>query len=178
MNSQDFPWITPLLAKYRELLRLRLGDRDGTIPDPRLAMAALAHRFPGALREIDRCPLPELERRLAHLEALGSTPGLTPEVWAPLGMRYHELLRGALAVRRWLAGQDPSPDLEARFAQDVDGLPFPEDARAWTGLLQPLATPPGGRITRLVLERLSRESGTPEAQVRQALFQFGPGTPS
>ncbi|MDW8250934.1 MAG: hypothetical protein RMJ98_16690, partial [Myxococcales bacterium] len=43
-------WLEPLRRKYREMLRLRRGDLDGSIPDPRPAMVILARDFPGVLR--------------------------------------------------------------------------------------------------------------------------------
>ena len=61
--------LTDLRAKYEEILRLRLLHGTGDEPDPRRAMAALAGRFPGALRELDDLPLPEIRARIEALRA-------------------------------------------------------------------------------------------------------------
>jgi hypothetical protein len=154
------------------MLRLRRGDLDGSIPDPRPAMAELARVFPGALREIDRIPMAELERRLAWLERLHAGEHAdAPEPWAPLGLRHHELLRGALAAKRWLAGRRSVDDAaRARFREEVAVLEQGEEALLWADDLLRLAAPPQGRLAALVLERLSLESGHPPAQLRTLLF--------
>jgi hypothetical protein len=174
VNSAKFPWAEPLLGKYQEMLRLRRGDLDGSIPDPRPAMAALARSFPGALREIDRCPLEELERRVAHLKALLEQPDPpAPEPWAPLVLRYHQLLRGALVVKRWLGGRRPSEGSVLTLTpEELLGLPHGGDALAWIEELAALASPPRGRIAGLVVARLAREQGCSEAEVRRWLFDF------
>jgi hypothetical protein len=156
------------------MLRLRRGDLDGSLPDPRPAMATLARAFPGALREIDRIPMAELERRLAWLERLqAGEPTDTPEPWALLGFRYHALLRGALAAKRWLAGRrSVDGELVARFREEIVALDHGEDALLWAEDLPRLAAPPAGRLLALVLGRLSLESGYPPAQLRTLLFAF------
>lgn len=88
------PAVASLLEKYREMLRLRLADRDGTLADPRPAMRALAARFPGALREIDEIPL---EALIARIDELDRAPGAAP--WMRAHARYHELLRAKLAAK-------------------------------------------------------------------------------
>ncbi|RZK89059.1 MAG: hypothetical protein EOO66_16775, partial [Methylobacterium sp.] len=110
------PWALELRGKYAEMLRLRRGDRDGSIVDPRPAMAALAARWPGALREIDQVALDELERRERHLGAV--VGGEPPEAWAVAMDAYHRQLRGALGAKRWLAGRRQIDDeLVARFGR-------------------------------------------------------------
>lgn len=165
-----------MLAKYTELLRLRRGDLDGSIPDPRPAMALLASAFPGALREIDRCPMHELERRKAYLQGL-----LEPatherddniEPWAPLGMRYHELLRGALEAKRWLATRPLKETTRERFVQEAGSLRWGSDALTWASSLEAIATPPQGRLVNLVLEQLARENLRSAEELRTILFSY------
>lgn len=171
MNSRPQPpWVAPLLDKYREMLRLRRGALDGTIVDPRPAMVALASRFPGALRGLDELPLGELERRLAYLEA-GAQASVEP--WAPVEMRYHELLRGALCAKKWLSGRPAADATEARFDQDAPSFCHAADALAWRDALASLASPPQGRVTGLVLARITAEMGLDMAEVDRLLFGFG-----
>jgi hypothetical protein len=156
------PWVAPLLAKYTEMQRLRRGDLGGTIPDPQPAMRALAREFPGVLREIDEMPLDEIERRVGHLAGLkdqGRDPGKI-EGWEAVLHRFHTLLRGALCAKHWLAGRkDVDAQIEQGFELAAGSFCFAEDALAWRGQLAAIASPPRGRITDLVLARLSQESG-------------------
>ena len=166
------PWLAPMLEKYREMLRLRRGDQDGSIPDPRPAMAALARAFPGALREIDRIHLDELERRLAYLQGVAAHGApADPPPWAPLGFRYHALLRGLLAAKGWLARRRTVDEaLRGAFREEILALPYGQDALLWAPELERLAVPPGGRVASLALERLARESGLSEGELRRVLF--------
>jgi hypothetical protein len=154
-------WLGPMLSKYSEMLRLRLGDLDGTIEDPRTAMAALAGRFPGALREIDELPLDELLRRVRCLEAVSrGEDGQDAGQWAPVHDRYHALLRGALWAKRWLAGRLGVSEAEHEaFARDARDAAWPADAGAWAEQLELVARPTSGRITVVVVARVGRELG-------------------
>ncbi|MCS6901465.1 MAG: hypothetical protein RMJ98_17645, partial [Myxococcales bacterium] len=101
-----------------------------------------------------------------------------PEPWAPLSWRYHELLRGALVAKRWLAKSCIVEDaLRARFCEEAPFLSQGEDALLWADDLHRLAAPPGGRLTLLVLERLSLEFGYPPEVLRACLFAFEPLSP-
>jgi hypothetical protein len=87
--------VDEMVAKYDEIARLRRGDADGSIVDPRPAMRALAARFPGALRELDRLTMAEIERRLAHLRDVKRA--VTDEApWVALVARFHRLMRDEL----------------------------------------------------------------------------------
>ena len=93
-----------LRAKYEEMRELRRTD-DGSY-DPRERMAALASRFPGALREIDTLPLDEIEHRIAALTNAERDPSHAMP-WMKAQSRFHELVREALATtreRNWLDG--------------------------------------------------------------------------
>jgi hypothetical protein len=91
-----------LREKYEEMRELRRTD-DGSY-DPRERMAALAARFPGALREIDTLPLEEIERRISALANAERDPSHAMP-WMRAQSRFHELVRAALATtreRNWL----------------------------------------------------------------------------
>lgn len=93
-----------LRAKYEEMRELRRTD-DGSY-DPRARMAALASRFPGALREIDTLPLEEIDRRIHALSKAERDPS-SAMPWMKAQSRFHELVRDALAngrERNWLDG--------------------------------------------------------------------------
>lgn len=97
-NSVGHAHAVHLLQKYREMQRLRVAQRDGTLPDPREAMRELARQFPGALRELDEMPFEEIVRRVDHLSAVAE--GAPPEPWVEPLTRYHAWLRRELAARR------------------------------------------------------------------------------
>ena len=159
-------WAAPLRDKYAEMLRLRRGDRDGSIVDPRPAMAALAAAFPGALREIDRLTLDELTRREQHLGRVVASLE-PPAPWAVAMAGYHRWLRAALAIKRWLGRQRAVDDeLLARFEREAQGDAW----LAWRDALAELARPPSGRLLPLVLARLAEETGCEVASLRELLF--------
>ena len=123
-----------LRAKYAQMLTMRLEHASGKedVRVVRERMSALAARFPGALREIDRLELHEnppaarrarrgahrsLRRRRAVDEALAL---------------FHSFSRGALVTKRWLRGRKRvDARLQRQFTQSLPALAFPEDARQW-----------------------------------------------
>ena len=147
-----------LRAKYEEIRALRLSD-DGSY-DPRARMAALAERFPGALREIDTLPLDEIDRRIEALREAERDP--THEArWMKAQSRFHTLVRESLATRRVLrdlpAGSEgaQSPLAEARRASarsaegELEGAALEREretqklmARVYATLAKELATTP------------------------------------
>ena len=113
-----------LRAKYVEMLRLRVEDEASGAPDPRGAMADLARRFPGALREIDELPLEEIRARADALHA-AAADGAKAEPWMAAMVLFHALTRGALAVKRWLGGRKEVDEPTARaFALEAPSLPY------------------------------------------------------
>ena len=161
--------LADLRAKYEEMLRLRLLHSSSDEPDPRRAMAALAGRFPGALREIDALPLPEIRARIDALRAAESdTSRAAP--WMRATARFHALTRGALSAKRWLAG-GKAPDAQA-FARDLPSLRHVDDARQWSANLEDIARPPRGRILDLVFARIAAELGVTREEAR--VLVFGP----
>lgn len=83
-----------LLQKYTELRELREGVGVLSKAEATPRMRALAARFPGALRELDRLPTPLLEARLVALQG-----GLS-ERWMHLQCAFHTTLSEILRRRR------------------------------------------------------------------------------
>jgi hypothetical protein len=125
--------------------------------DVRARMVDLASRFPGALREIDDLELAEIDRRIARLgEVLAGT--LSVEPWMEAIALFHRFARGALCVKRWLDGRrQVTPELVESFRGATATLALPREAGAWESHLGALASPPGGRLTGLVYERVAAE---------------------
>jgi hypothetical protein len=162
--------LAALRTKYEEMLRLRL-ESAGTALDPRRAMAALASRFPGALREIDDLPLDTIRARVRDLADAERNDA--PEPWMEATHLFHALTRGALCAKRWLAGRKPGAvDDEAReaFGRAAPSFCWAEDALAWKADLKRLASPPHGRLTELVYERIAETMRITEREARLLVF--------
>ena len=161
-----------LRAKYAEMLAMRVARGVGE-REARARMARLAARHPGALREIDDLELDEIRRRIDALEAVLER-GTPAQPWMEAVALFHELSRGALAAKRWLAGaRDVSGSTRERFERERHALAFPAEAGAWTGHLEALARPPRGRVVDLVFARLAVRLGVPEAAARTLVFGAG-----
>jgi hypothetical protein len=161
-----------LLAKYAQMLAMRIahasGEEEGG--QVRRRMAELAARFPGALREMDELELAEIRRRIEVVEGV-LYEHREVEAWMEAMALFHAMARGALSAKRWLRGRKTiDAAVERAFAEGVPWLPFPEDARAWTGHLARLAAPPRGRVTDLVFARVAESLGTTEAAARRLVF--------
>lgn len=170
----------------RQLHARSREEPDFVEPDPRPEMIALADRWPGALREIDELDLTTLTGRL---EALDQTLGRTPddsedtddteqsEPWMIAQARFHRLLRGALAAKRWLgrSGRDrcTTPDARAELLDAIADQRLSDDAALWADDLVSIARPPGGRILVAVFARLERELGVPAPDLRACVFSGG-----
>jgi hypothetical protein len=159
-------------GKYAEMLAMRVAHAEGR-EDPsrvRPRMSELASRFPGALREIDRLELAEIERRLARLDAFIDASG-DEEPWMAAVAHFHWLARGALAAKRWLGGRRVvDAELVEAFTRATPSLRFPHEVRAWHGDLETIASPPRGRVMDAVFARLARELGLPERDARALVF--------
>src|SRR5436309_10988989 len=81
----------------RELRLARIGDGA----EARAVLRAFAAAWPGALKELDTLPSDEIERRLRACADGDAEP------WMEWSLRYHELMRAALAIRR---GDDAHDD--------------------------------------------------------------------
>jgi hypothetical protein len=162
-----------LRTKYAEILALRLAHAAGDPTDPRRRMAALASRFPGALRETDDL---ELDVIRARIERLGEVlrGEASPEPWMEAIAMFHALTRGALCAKKWLSRRDPlEPDVAIAFEVEHTAMLYAEDARVWRDDLVRLASPPRGRVTELVFERIAIALGRDLDEARRLVF----GTP-
>lgn len=159
-----------LRDKYREIKRLRDQHAAGESADPRAAMAALAHRFPGALRELDELPMPIIEERLAALDASIADPSAAPE-WARLQIAYHGSMRAALRIKR-IAGRagDDAGVLHAIASAYVPAADEPPLSSFDGEAIAAIARPVGGRLNPWVFQRVASACGVSVETVRRALF--------
>ena len=146
---------------------MRLHDEAHPGGDPRREMAALAARFPGALRELDEAPLDLIRRRIEALTRCLES-GAPVEPWMSATAKFHQLTRGALLAKRWLAGRKAVDSaMTEAFLRSLAGARDEEDARAWAGELQRVASPPQGKLTGLIFERLALHLGLPLHEARE-----------
>jgi hypothetical protein len=159
-----------LRSKYVEMLRLRRDDEAHPHGDPRREMAALADRFPGALREIDELTMDQIQARIAALDLSIRDPDAI-EPWMIATVRFHALARGALCAKRWLGKKKHvDEDTVRAFVRDARSLAYPEDAIAWADVLARVASPPRGKVTDLVYERLAATLGVTVRDARHLVF--------
>lgn len=156
MQRADLEW---LLKKYETLRALQGQDE----PETSRHMRSLAREYPGALRELDDLPPETICARAHELERVLSEQGAAPP-WAPLQMRFHRLLRGALAIRR--AGQSATSDLHEQVSRGDLG----HDARDWADDLPALFAPNRSSLTELTFFRIAAEAGMSRNEVEQLLF--------
>lgn len=147
-----------LRSKYEEMRALREEDLAEADTDPRPRMAALAARFPGALREIDELPLEEITSRIDALARAEHDADAEAD-WMHAMARFHALARGALFVKRELA-----------FGRERERHAWPDEARAWHEQIEHIASPPRGRLMDLVYERLARELALTPSSARDLVF--------
>jgi hypothetical protein len=133
-------------------------------------MAALARRFPGALRELDELTLEAIRGRISELSRCTAGEEL-PAPWMMALARFHQLMRGALVAKKWLgARRGVDSALAETFLRSLEESERAEDARAWVHDLARVARPPGGRLTGLVFERLSTELGISPSEARSRVL--------
>lgn len=160
----DAEELIALAEKYRTLAGLRGRKDDGDDTTARQTLRALAHRYPGSLRELDTLGLVEIERRAAAARAAAA--GGPEEPWMAWIAAYHRLMAAALAVKRALGRSDPGVDADAIAARASRDTGFTLDAE----LIRTLARPPRGRISPVVLSFLGRLFGVPPTQISATLF--------
>lgn len=160
-----------LHAKYTEIAALRRSTLTRAAARPR--MAALAARFPGALRELDALPEEAIDARLGALA--GALVGASAEValapWMAAQARYHALARGALSVKRWLGRARHVDDEDRRrFREAAEGHAEPSEWLAWAEHLSELAAPPRGRLVPLVVARVAAQLGVSPDEAHGLIF--------
>jgi len=156
ISSED---LAGLRSKYEAMKELRevhekaKNDPSFIEPDPKAKLAALAEKFPGALREIDELPFATITSRIEEITGAERDPTTISE-WMIVQVTFHRLARGALAVKRWL-GKDKSPTREAfERALDAGELTHVKEARLWIDALDQIARPEDGRVMRVVWRRV------------------------
>ncbi len=107
----DWPGPAELAAlgeKYRRLAALRAERAAGAPPAPRDVLRRLAAAYPGALRELDTMPLPEIAARVDALDR--AVRGGAVEPWMRYVAAFHVLMRAVLqGGRRALGAASPFP---------------------------------------------------------------------
>jgi hypothetical protein len=165
--------VRALRDKYREIKRLRDADAAGSIADPRREMAALAQRFPGALRELDELPMDQIEARLFALEQLSASADAhaAPE-WVRLQIGYHGCMRAVLRIKRIAAGvgDDVAAVLHALALQYEPAADEPPRASFDRAAVEAIVRPDGGRLNPWVYGRVAAACGVEPEAVRRALF--------
>jgi hypothetical protein len=162
-----------LLDKYRALRQLRVTRAEVS---PRAELSALAASFPGALRELDRVPLPLIEQRIASLSAALENRERVA-AWMTLQIAYHGFMRAVLRLRRGLLSvsehelSDPHACLQRLAYIAAGDEPAPE--RLDTTALSVIRRPPGGRLNPWVMEQVARDLAVRPADIEQALFVDG-----
>lgn len=154
--------LSALARKYRTLLALRREhEQTGEVAE-REALRALSREFPGALRELDRMPLDEIERRARALEAASRTR--CGEPWMQWLVAYHALVRAALFIKsQRLEDQGASEEEVARAAS----IHARVDVSA--AFVREIRRPREGRISRTVLQELSERFETPPQQIQSVI---------
>src|SRR5262249_43294414 len=154
-----------LAHKYRVLAALRRAKACGQPEPPRSVFRELAREFPGALSELDRLPLDEIDGRARALDDARAGGDVAP--WMRWMIRHGALFRAALHVKARLAGVHEVDDALAKelAAEASQEAASPLDE----AFVRSVARPPAGRIARVVLARLAAELNESEATIRSAL---------
>jgi hypothetical protein len=120
---------------------MRALRASGAGPTARAELRAFAAEWPGALKELDTLPSDEIEQRV-QLCADGAD-----EPWMAWSLRYHELMRAALAIRRG----ERATRVDEEFARAV-------------------GKPPHGRLNVVGFAALAREFDVTAREIWDALF--------
>jgi hypothetical protein len=181
MRHADRELVRALHNKYLELKGLREEGETACTERPpnagpahgaraRADMAALAARFPGALRELDRLPMSEIDARLRMLSAALESGAPLPE-WASWQIALHGSLRAALRIRRLARGGGSPAEALARVrAGYTAASDEPPLACLDAAFVAGVVTPPDGRLTNWAIERVAAGGGVAPSAVEAAVF--------
>jgi hypothetical protein len=156
-----------LREKYLRLRELR-ASKAHREPE-REELREVSRRWPGALAEIDRLSPDVLEHRIAALEE--AIAGGEPPLWARAWILAHRRLRGALAIKMWLAGRR---EITALTRASLNDAALPNDAALYLDRLDEIAHPPNGRLSELVFGDVARELSLPASEMRALLMPREP----
>lgn len=155
-----------LEGKYAQIEVLRRArERGEPIPEKEV-FKALADRFPGALRELDRLPMDAITLRREQLARALENESVAP--WMAWMVAYHELMRVALWIKLRMAKR---PELtNERMVFLVRGVAEAFGFGVDESFVKDVARPRAGRINGVVLARLAETFGVSEAELRRGLF--------
>lgn len=155
-----------LCHKYELLGELRRARARGEAIPPRAVFKALAGEFPGALFELDRLPLAEIDARRDALA--GVQRGAAPAPWMLAMATYHAVYRAALHVK---AHAPPKASISAEEAATLAARASEHaGAEISAALAARMACPEGGRIAPLVLSEAAARHGIDTATLKEWLF--------
>lgn len=158
--------LVALARKYRTLAELRRAAHRCTALDARPALRALSAEFPGALRELDRLPIEDIEARIEAVDAAAHAGA--PAQWMEWMLAYHEAMRAALFVKRRLAGRRR---VAAGQAWELAGATFQAlGFRCELAFVGAVAAPPGGRLNGVVFRHVAGSFRVPPHVLQQTLF--------
>lgn len=166
MNGGGGGALARLLHKYETLGELRRARARGEpIPDKGV-FRAFAEEFPGALYELDRLPIEDIDaRREALAAALAGGPAAA---WMSAMAAYHALYRAALFVKgRVGKGRDPGPEEASSLARAASRHAAVE---VGIGFVHAVARPAAGRIGAAVIAEVAAREAVPEAALVTMLF--------
>src|SRR5690606_24490131 len=154
--------VAQLIRKYRLVAELRDGVGVLSAAEAREPLRALSREFPGALREVDVLSAEAISSRRAELEV-----AVEPyAVWMRVVHAYHQTMAVSLWLKAALGKSRQAPQL-AELAAEASRRHGVVCDVTWVAAV---ASPPGGRLNRLVFEELSAEFGLPVAELRALLF--------
>lgn len=165
-DTPDLLGVQALLDKYRALLALRT-EPALAVEVPKAELRAVAQRFPGALRELDRRPLSELHGRLAVLHAVLDGAAPCPS-WVSVQLEYHGFMRAALRLRPVLR-RCSGPLLEG-LRQYRPQLGEPAAAALHAEWLARIAYPEGGRLNSVAYAFVGERYSLTPVQVEHLVF--------
>lgn len=152
--------VASLTEKYDRIAALRADyDRTGGVVD-RAAVAALARRWPGAVRELDTLPPGELSARREALRAAGTGEGAVP-AWAVAHDAWHRVMAAALWVKARVRRDDG--DDGARDAALAAEASVRAGVALGEGFVEAVRRPPGGRLAAVVTAVVARHHGVAES---------------
>jgi hypothetical protein len=156
MTEDEARAVASLTEKYDRIAALRADyDRTGGVVD-RAAVAALAQRWPGAVRELDTLAPAVLSARREALRAAGTGEGAVP-AWAVAHDAWHRVMVAALWVKAQV--RRDAVDDGARDAALAAGATARAGVALGEGFVAAVRRPPGGRLAAVVTAVVARHHG-------------------
>lgn len=156
-----------LLAKYRSLVTLRTAAYAAQPRPARAVFRALAGRYPGVLRELDRRSFADLQARVTTLERVlaGVEP---PPQWLRVQALYHGFMRAALRLRPHLRlEQSPVEQVLEAYVPAMDEPSHSVLSGPW---LARIARPDGGRLNPVAYSYVAEQLRMAPEEVERLVF--------